>query len=186
MKASFYRFTNSSLFSISRGVTRSTPYFLVGQYARAYARYYSAPLEVGPETSTVGIYEPKTNISRILNSLYRNKSINYVSYKENQLAIEEFVFDQYVGLFVNYKGYSVGDINTSLLTGYLKKYIIDKNDELLVRIDALKAYYSDQQENTKKKKGKIDKVDLFVGSVIGVLDKAFILNLCLLIYLEDK
>jgi hypothetical protein len=129
----------------------------------------------GYSTGSIGRGGHNNSLSKILHSVYTNNAKNYVSNEVNQIAIEELVFDQYATLFTNYKGYSMGDINTSLLTGRLKEYILDKGDELTTRVKDLQEYYVNIDNKSNKKKE-----DIFIGSVVSSLDTNFILNLCLL------
>ena len=75
-------------------------------------------------------------------------------------------------MFKNYKGYSVGGINTDLISPKLKSYILEKNDGLISRIKDFKGFYL----NSNKRK----RLDSDIAPIINELDIDFILNLCLL------
>lgn len=116
-------------------------------------------------------------MSNIMYKIYGetlNKKL--INNEESQKIIEEIVFDQYGLLYTSKKGYSVGNIDTEILSGKLKQYIINKEDELGLRVKDLKEHYENNYNKSKK-------VDVIVSSVINKLRTDYLLNLCLLHFL---
>ena len=117
------------------------------------------------------------HLSNILHSLYNTQFNNYISNDESQQFIENLVFDQYDSLFRNYKGYSVGDFNTELLSPKLKSFIIDKNEDLTSSINDFKEFHS--RSDIKKIKS-----DINISPIINMLDTDFIYGICLLHFMQ--
>lgn len=120
-----------------------------------------------------------SNLFRILSLVYSSKANNFVSNIENQMCIEEIVFDEYVDIFNNYKGYDTKSFNTSILTGILKEYIINKQEDLIKVVTDMISFNNDSLSSNKK----MSEINRYICTVINGLDSEFILNLCLVHFL---
>ena len=105
-------------------------------------------------------------LGNILNSLFSKYiSKEFISNEESQIAIEKLVFDQYELLFKDYKGYSISGVNTDLISPKMKSFMIEKEEELVNRIEDFKGYYKSLNKKNAKKK-----MDVEIFSIINLLD----------------
>lgn len=102
-----------------------------------------------------------------------------LSNNESQKAIEQMVFDQSELLFKKYKGYTVGGINTELVSSKLKQYILSKEKDLISTIKAFKEYYTNSNNTDYIKKSHS-----LIASIIKELDIPFLFNLSLSYFLR--
>lgn len=116
--------------------------------ASAHSRFYSSGSNKN-NISYTSLRKDSNNLSKILHSLYTNNTNNFMSNERNQMAIEEFVFDQYVTLFNNKKSFRLGDIDVSLIGGRLKQFIMDKEDILFTRVNDFKEFYLKSESGTR-------------------------------------
>ena len=159
---------NTSLFACVVPPFSPFPAFSrVGKFIKNF-RSYSSVVEKRKVNTTLG---------KILDHLYNSDSNKkYLSNVESQTAIEEIVFDEYSLLFKNYKGYSSGDIDLSLLSPSINKCIIDKTPELTTNINNMKSYFL--SENKK------NNLDIHLIPFFEVIDVDEFLNQCLINFLR--
>jgi len=138
---------------------------------------YSRVLDTGSVSARkVSIIENHTNrfITKVLNNIesYFKESGSLVNEKM-QIEIEKIVSEE-LKFESNKQGFTLGGINSDILTPNLSKYIISKIELLNIYINNLGNYYKHSKNND----------DIFMLDIINLVGKDYILNICLSTFLS--
>lgn len=116
-------------------------------------------------------------VGRILDTLNREIPVgvgNVVSYEGVQVRIEDIVINLYDKLFSE-KQFIIDDVNMNALSIPLKEFIFHRLNDVEHYVDNLKAYCSNNKSRLIKKQ--------FTNEIITTLDKNFLINTCLILFL---